>query len=230
MRVDELMSREVISVTPDTTLKDVAACLAAHRIAGVPVCDDAGRVLGIVSEADILWKELGQSTNGGGVIDRVLDGAFSLNARISALTAAEAMTSPAITVAPGTTVTTAARLMVEQGINRLPVVEEGRLVGIIARADLVRAFQRSDDQIEREITQDVLLGALWVDPAQVQIDVSDGAVTLSGAVENRSTAELIEAYVRRVPGVTGVSSELTWKLDDLARRTKAGANRLPRKV
>jgi osmotically-inducible protein OsmY len=88
----------------------------------------------------------------------------------------------------------------------------------------------SDEEIEREISDDVLLHTLWVDPEAVSLVVIEGQVRVAGEVENRTTAELIEAYIRRVPGVVSVQSELTWRLDDLARRTAASADRKPRKV
>src|SRR5206468_3331938 len=115
--------------------------------------------------------------------------------------------------------------MVEKGINRLPVVSGGRLVGIITRADLVRAFHRPDEEIDREIRDDVLLNTLWIDPKRVSISVSNGEVSLTGEVETRTQAELVEAYVRRVPGVVDVHSKLEWSVDDLARRA---SRQLPR--
>jgi CBS domain-containing protein len=230
MRVAELMSHDVVAVTPETTLKEVAELLAGHRIAGVPVCDANGMVLGVVSEADILWKELGLRPGGGGMLDRVLESAYGEGQRLAAVTAGEAMTSPATTIEPSASVTRAAELMTELNINRLPVVEGDVLVGIIARADLVRAFARTDEEIKLEIDDDVLLQTLWVDPDTVSLEVVDGMVTISGEVENRSTAELIEAYVRRVPGVVDIHSDLRFKIDDLARRVAASANQLPRRI
>jgi osmotically-inducible protein OsmY len=91
----------------------------------------------------------------------------------------------------------------------------------------VRAFHRPDEEVEREIREDVLLSTLWIDPSRVSISVSNGEVSLSGKVETRTQAELVEAYVGRVPGVVDVHSELTWTVDDLARRT---GERLPRRL
>jgi CBS domain-containing protein len=96
------------------------------------------------------------------------------------------MTSPAVTVGPDATVARAAELMIEHRVNRLPVVDHGRLVGIVARADLVRAFSRSDAEIEREISDAVLLHTLWVDPDSVSLVVFGGKVSVAGEVENRS--------------------------------------------
>jgi predicted transcriptional regulator len=162
------------------------------------------------------------------VVDRVLELAYEAEERAAATTAGEAMTAPAITVRPDAAVALAAELMIEHRVNRLPVVADGRLVGIVARADLVRAFNRTDEEIEREISDDVLLHTLWVDPDSVSLVVFGGKVSVAGEVENRSTAELIEAYIRRVPGVVSVHSGLTFRIDDLARRVSASADRLPR--
>jgi CBS domain-containing protein len=224
------MSRDVITVTPQTTLKQVAELLAGHRIAGVPVCAANGQVLGVVSEADILWKELGVRPGGGGMLDRVLELAYGQGKRLAAITAGEAMTSPATTIGPAASVAWAAELMTRLKVNRLPVVEDDKLVGIIARSDLVRAFTRPDEEIEREIDDDVLLHTLWVDPETVSLLVVHGMVTISGEVDNKSTAELIEAYIRRVPGVVSVHSDLRYQLDDLARRVAASAGQLPGRI
>jgi CBS domain-containing protein len=229
MHIQELMNREVVTVTPQTPLKEVAVLLAKHGISGVPVCDDRGQVIGVVSEADILWKELGLRA-GHGLLERIFDSAYGEDERINAVTAAEAMTTPAVTVAPDAYVVRAAKLMVDHRVNRLPVVSEGKLVGIVTRADLVRAFTRSDAEIECEINRDVLLRTLWIDPDQVSLVVTDGNVTVAGEAENRTDAELIEEHIRRVPGVASVRSELRWKLDDRARRTVASAVRGTRRV
>ncbi len=217
MKVEDVMTKEVLTVAPETTLKAVAALLARARIAGVPVCDPDGRVVGVVSEADILWKETGLLEEPAGVIDRIFGAASGDLERVTAATAAEAMTSPAITIAPRTSAAEAARLMVARRINRLPVVDGGRLVGIVARADLVRAFIRTDAQIADEIEEDVLLHTLWVDPDTVSVAVEDGRVALSGQVENQTVARLVESYVRRVPGVVAVHSTLRWQVDDRSR-------------
>jgi CBS domain-containing protein len=225
--VEEIMERDVATVIPEASLKDVAALLVSRRIAGVPVCED-GVVVGVVSEQDILWKELGVPESGG-LVDRVLAGAYGDDRRMSALSAGDAMSAPAVTVDAHESVAAAARLMVSRRVNRLPVLSGGRLVGIVTRADLVRAFARSDEEIEREIA-DVLETTLWVDPGSLSLAVDGGAVRIAGRVENRTTAGLIEASIHRVPGVVGLSSELTWKIDDLARRVAGSADRLPARL
>jgi CBS domain-containing protein len=202
IRVREILTEDVVSVTPATSLRSVAELLVRHRISGVPVVDDRGRVVGVVSEADIVSKETGPH-----------GGRESL-AKLAARTAAEAMTAPAITVDSECRVADAARLMSGRGVNRLPVVDKaGTLAGIVTRADLVRAFVRSDVEIERELREDVVLRTLWIDPAEMWISVTDGEVRLSGKVDTKADAELLEYFASRVPGVVSVHSTLRWRID-----------------
>lgn len=214
------MQRDVVTVAPTATLKEAAALLIRHRISGLPVCEADGRLVGVLSEADILLKEAAYPINLSGVLGRLLDEAYGDTARFSARTVADAMTTPAITIEPQRDVAEAARLMTTHHVNRLPVVEQGALVGIVTRADLVRAFQRDDAAIEREITDDVLLSTLWIDPGSVEVSVHDGVISLAGRVETRTIAEIVAAYVRRVPGVVAVDSQLEWLADDVARRRR----------
>jgi CBS domain-containing protein len=104
--------------------------------------------------------------------------------------------------------------MIESGINRLPVVEDGKLVGIVTRADLVRAFVRDDAAIAHEIRHDVILQQFWIEPQTLTVEVKDGLARLAGEVERRSVAELLASFVERVPGVVAVESQLSWQEDD----------------
>lgn len=216
MKVKALMTRDVVTVTPQTPLKQVARLLAKHSISGVPVCDRDGTVLGVVTEADILIKEIGLRPGRGGPLAWLVDGS-DVNKRRKALarTAGEAMSSPPVTTSPWRTISEAARLMVERGVNRLPVLEGTTLIGIISRADLVRAFKRGDDDIEREIREEAIGESLWVSRDDVSVDVRNGEVTLRGRVKARSDAGLLVAFVSTVPGVVGVRSELAWDTDDV---------------
>jgi CBS domain-containing protein len=135
-------------------------------------------------------------------------------AKLGARSAGEAMTSPAVTIDPGAAVTEAASLMVERGINRLPVVENGKLVGIITRADVVKAFTRDDSELLHEIQEDVILRKFWIAPESVNVTVEDGHVSLSGEVEKQTVAELLASYVEHIPGVVSVRSSLTWREAD----------------
>jgi CBS domain-containing protein len=205
------MTREVVSVRPEATLKEVAQLLVDHRISGLPVCDESGRVVGVVSEGDILYRE-SEDPDRAGLLARLFDDKLRVEARkAAARTAEEAMTAPPITIGRDEHVSEAARRMVENGVNRLPVVGEGgRVVGIVTRADLVRVFSRSDQEIAREIEREVVLGTLWVEPARVNVRVARGEVSLSGRLDTRLDAELLPRLVARVPGVVSVSADLGW--------------------
>jgi CBS domain-containing protein len=130
------------------------------------------------------------------------------------------MTSPPITVRPHQSLAEAARIMSERQINRLPVVKNDTLVGIVTRADLVRAFARPDKDVEHELRVDVLERTLWLDRDTVEIDVVHGNVKLAGSLPKRSDAVLLESLAARVPGVIAVESALTWEVDDTTRRDR----------
>jgi CBS domain-containing protein len=215
--IRDVMTREVISVERDTPLKDVAQVLIDRRISGVPVVDASGVVIGVVSEADLLIKESGLDGLAARRFSWLLGEDPRMRARrakVAAVTAGEAMTSPAVTAGPKLPLAAAAERMTSHGINRLPIVEAGRLIGIVTRADLVRAFVRSDADIAATIRDEVLHRILWLDPAGFTIDVRDGVVAIGGGVERRSTAEAIEHAIAMVPGVVGVEADLPWSLDD----------------
>jgi CBS domain-containing protein len=213
MKVQDLMTRSVLTGRPDTPLKDAAALLSEHRISGLPVVDDERRVLGVLSEGDVIFKESGIREGRHGFLERLLAvPPTGLELKIAARTVGEAMSAPALTIGPRRPVTEAATTMIEEGVNRLPVVDdEERLVGIVTRADLVRAFVRSDAEVAHEIREDVFRRTLWIEPATIHIEVDDGEVSLSGEVETKGDAELIPTYVQRVPGVVSVLSKLRWR-------------------
>ena len=212
MYVSELMTADVVTTTPATTLRDVARTLVQHRISGMPVCDESGALVGVISEGDILFKERGRIESHGGVLGWLLDEhpEWELD-KNQARTVGEAMTSPPITTSPIASVAEAARLMTEEGVNRLPVVGLGDkgLVGILTRSDLIRAFIRPDHVVAAEIRDDVLRRVLWLSPGIVEIDVSDGEVALSGALDTEAEAQVLEKLVAKVPGVVAVHSTVT---------------------
>jgi len=100
-------------------------------------------------------------------------------------------------------------------VNRLPVIEDGRLVGIVSRADLVRAYLRLDDEIVRLVREEVLRRTMWLDPADFEITATDGIVRISGSVDSRSTAGIVARLIGVVDGVARVESDLTWEIDDI---------------
>jgi len=209
MRVRDVMTTDVTTVAPDTHLRDVAALLVRKRVSGVPVVEGE-RVLGVVSERDILFKERPSTGLQRGVLAWLMDEG-DLMLKIDATTARLAMTAPAVTIGPERTVADAAALMLEERISRLPVVEGARLVGIVTRHDLVRAFARADEEIWQEIESDPLIRTYWRRPGAHHVVVERGSVTLSGKVDSKEHAKAIEAVVDRVPGVVTVTSRLHWE-------------------
>jgi CBS domain-containing protein len=204
MQVKDVMTKDVVTVQPRTPLKDVAQVLVERRIAGVPVVDEDGTVVGVVSEGDILVKE--RDRNGAGsLFGHFFDLDDSDRAKHDARDAADAMTAPAVTIRPSRPLAEAASLMLDRGVNRLPVVDRnGRLVGIVTRADLVRAFVRDDDEIAQEIRDDVVV------PGRFQVKVDRGEVTIDGTVADAQSAAALTRLVERVPGVVRVRSTVSW--------------------
>jgi len=207
MKVRDLMSVEVLTTTPEAPLKEAAALLAERRISGVPVVDGNGAVVGVLSEADILVKT-GGALPRSGLLGWLLEPDFDLQDKIGARTVGEAMSAPAVTITPGRQVHDAAALMIAESVNRLPVVEDGALVGILTRADVVRAFTRTDAEIAGEIREEVLRRTLWLEPGAVSMDVVEGAVQIEGEVETEADAELLPVFVARVPGVVSVRANV----------------------
>ena len=124
------------------------------------------------------------------------------------------MSTPAQTITPDRPLAEAATIMLDEGVNRLPVVDtDGKLVGLVSRGDLVRAFARPDDEIRREIEEDVVRKTLWLDPATLDVTVTNGIVTLAGDVASAADAELLPTLTREVPGVVQVSSSLTHRVE-----------------
>jgi CBS domain-containing protein len=217
LTVRDAMTPKTITVGPDAQLKDVARVLIDAGISGVPVVDESGAVLGIVSEADFLIKGQGAQALRHRRLARLLGESETTRrqvAKIAARTAGEAMSSPAVTIAPTRSLQDAAATMTRAAVNRLPVVENGRLVGIVTRADLVRAYLRTDEELARTIREDVLLRILWLDPAAFEVQVMDGEATVRGHVERRSTARIVEETIAMVPGVVSLAADIRWTLDD----------------
>lgn len=207
MLVKDVMTVPAVTVRTDTALKEVALLLTEKRISGLPVVDAVGRLAGVVSEADILLVERGEPAPEAGLFaSRRRRG----RTRSETKTAGDAMTSPAVTIGPDRSLTEAARVMIEAGVNRLPVVVEGKLLGIVTRADIVRAFVRPDVEIEGEIRDDAALRSHGIDPNALSVIVRAGQVELGGRVASSEDAALVERLVGGVVGVVGVDSRLTW--------------------
>jgi CBS domain-containing protein len=212
--VKDLMTTQVVTVRPATPFKEIVARLAEHRVSALPVVDDAGLVLGVVSEADLLLKEEHPDP------DADLPLLWTKRRRAehdkaAATIAHDLMTVAVVSIAPNATVAEAARRMHTAQVKRLPVVDRrGRLVGIISRSDLLKVFNRPDEDIRREILDDVIGGEFMMDPDRFFIQVHDGVVILEGRVERRSLLPWVVRAVHGVEGVVRVENRLAYDLDD----------------
>ncbi|MEU6944410.1 CBS domain-containing protein [Streptomyces sp. NPDC046316] len=214
-RIAELMTREVVSVRGDAPFKEIAQVLSQHRVTAVPVVDGGNRVIGVVSEGDLLRKTADQAAGPGDLPTAPGVEAWE-RAKAEGKRAEELMSAPAVCAGPDWTVAEAARLMEVQGVKRLVVVDdEDRLVGIVSRRDLLGIFLRQDDDIRREIVEDVLGDTLRLDPASLTVDVRDGQVDLTGKLRFRGMIPAVERMCATVDGVVSVSStRLTYGIDD----------------
>ncbi|WP_260695829.1 CBS domain-containing protein [Streptomyces sp. IB201691-2A2] len=216
--VGEVMTSEVVEARPETSFKDVARLLDGHRISGLPVVDHDDKVLGVISETDLIHRQAFRADHGRERRFRMparRRAARAATAKATAVTAEELMSTPAITVHPEQRVADAARVMERHHIERLPVVdEEDRLIGIATRRDLLRVFLRTDDEIRQEVIDEVLTQAMLLPPQSVFVSVNDGVVTLEGRLERRSDIPLTIRLTWRVDGVVGVMNSLTFRIDD----------------
>jgi CBS-domain-containing membrane protein len=205
--VKDIMTTRVIWVGKDATFRDMAAALREYRISAFPVVDADRKVIGVVSEADMLNKAALADEEG--VISGILHRRDQAKAR--GVTAGDLMTTAVVAVRPEDTVEHAARLMYDRGVKRLPVTDEsGRLVGIISRADVLSVFDRTDAAISHEITSDVIRGEFLKDPSAIHVTVMDGIVTLTGRPETYEIGRDIVRQVRHVPGVVAVRDRLDY--------------------
>jgi CBS domain-containing protein len=209
--VKDVMSTHVIAVRQSAPYKEMAAMLHEQRVSAFPVLDDDNKVIGVVSEADLLTKEAVNGTMPG-----ALDGMLRRReyTRANALTAAELMTKPPVTIGPDAPVTQAARLMYSRRVKRLPVTsDDGTLIGIVTRADVLSVYSRPDADIQREITQDQILGMFLCDPDRFTVTVADGIVTIAGTPESTVVGRDIVEAARHVEGVVAVRDRLSYLQD-----------------
>ncbi|MFI6764792.1 CBS domain-containing protein [Streptomyces sp. NPDC050355] len=204
--VSDVMTRSVAAVDRGARFKEIVETLRRWQISALPVLAGEGRVIGVVSEADLLPKE--------GFRERDPERLERLRRsddvrRAEAVTAGELMTSPAVTVRADATLGQAARTMARESVKRLPVVNgDGLLVGIVSRADLLKVFLRSDEDLVAEVRH--VIGQLFASPAKdLQVTVADGVVTLSGRLRDRSLVPVVARLVRGVEGVVDVNFDVT---------------------
>jgi CBS domain-containing protein len=211
--VNDVMTTSVVTVAPDTPYRGVVDLLVSHRFSAVPVVDEFQRVTGVVSEADLLRK----IEYAGAEEPRLFEGRRRRGERVkaSARTAADLMSSPPITVLTGTSIPAAARLLENEDVKRLPVVDDlGRLIGIVSRGDLLKVHLRPDDDILADVRTGVLVPFMSDEAERVDLTVEDGVVTLTGKVDRWSTIDIADRLIRQIAGVVEVVDKLEYEYDD----------------
>ncbi|MFD5814287.1 CBS domain-containing protein [Streptomyces sp. NPDC127038] len=218
-KVGSVMTTDVVRAEYGTPFKEVARLLADHRISGLPVVDEDDKVMGVLSETDLMVHQTTvpdpHEPKHRVRLAELTPGAKRQTAKGRARTAGGLMTTPAVTVHADDTIAQAARVMAQRHVERLPVLdEEDRLVGIVSRRDLLRVFLRPDQEIRDEVIEEVLVRSLWLSPRSVDVFVTEGVVTLAGRLERRSETEIAVSMTRRIDGVVDVVGDLTYRLDD----------------
>jgi CBS domain-containing protein len=205
-RVKDVMTTEVVVVRRDTTFKEMAATLRRYRVSAFPVVDEHERVIGVVSEADLLPKE---ALADPGVVTELLHHRDVRKAE--GLTAEDLMTHQVITVSPNDSIEQAARMMHFLRVRQLPVVNSGgELVGIVSRSDLLSVFDRPDEDIRKEIVDSMLLHEFLIDPRQFRVTVTAGVVTLEGTPETAALGHDLVRKAQHVRGVVAVRDRLSY--------------------
>ncbi|MEU6934125.1 CBS domain-containing protein [Streptomyces sp. NPDC046374] len=198
--VSDVMTHTAVAIGRDAPYKEIVALMDQWKVSAVPVLEGEGRVVGVVSEADLLPKEEFR-------LDEPRPDELAEAAKAGALRAGELMSSPAVTVHPDATLAEAARIMATRKVKRLPVVNEiGMLEGVVSRSDLLKVFLRTDGEIEAEVRRSVLGESAA--PAGLEVSVVEGVATLHGALAERSLVPLLARAVRAVEGVVDVRMDL----------------------
>ena len=199
MQVVDLMTTDVITVSKDTGIRDAARLMFRNRVSGLPVTGADGTLVGIITEADFLRLEVERQQGGTDLGETV----------------GEVMSPGVVTTSPDTEIYDAAKMMTFQDIKRLPVIDDdARLLGIISRADIVSVFTRPDDVIEDEIREDIVKRVLLLEADSLDVDVTNGVVTISGSAPTATDARLLEALVRRIDGVVRLESRVAYDVND----------------
>ncbi|MFF5143013.1 CBS domain-containing protein [Streptomyces sp. NPDC013157] len=200
--VSDVMTRTVAAIGRDAPFKDVVTLMTEWKVSALPVLEGDGRVIGVVSEADLLPKEEFRDSDPDRFTQRQrLDDL----AKAGAVTAEELMSTPAVTVHPNATLAQAARIMAQRKVKRLPVVnDESLLEGVVSRSDLLKVFLRGDEELAEEVRHEVVDRLFPLSADHIQVEVAEGAVTLTGWVEDNGLAAVAERLARAVEGVVDV--------------------------
>jgi CBS domain-containing protein len=199
------MTTDVVTVRRDTRFKEVVRLMAERGVGGVPVVDSSGTLAGMLGESELLKVEVPER-QAGTRRRRRAGPEEDVRAR-------DLMTHRVVSVEPETPVTQVARLMLQQGVERLPVLDGGRVAGMVSREDLLRPFLRADMDILGDVRR-LIEHDLWLDPSRIIVRVQDGVVSIVGDLDRRSDRDLLVREVHLVPGVVGVEANVTYEADD----------------
>lgn len=200
--------------SPLTPFKLLVRLIEENRVSAIPIVDQPGKPIGIVSQTDLLLKQMRPGRD----LSRDLlhlEKRRHERAKAGGTLALDVMTSPVITVGADADLGAAARLMQEKNLRRLVVVDEGgRIAGIVSRTDLLKVFLRSDDELLEEIRNELIPAVLISAGDTVRVAVCWNVATLSGAVDRKSDVEMLTRLTSELDGVVGVIDELTYSWDD----------------
>jgi CBS-domain-containing membrane protein len=221
--VREVMTKDVVTVRSFAPFREIVQTMLAHDVGALPVVDSMGHAVGIVSRTDLIAKEAVPDTGTAVLWQALSPQGRKTRAQQDATSAARLMSVNLVTLRPDAGVTRAAYLMRRHGVTHLPVVDEnGLVVGILSRGDLLRVFLRDDVEVREDVIRDVLIGALDAERDTIDVSVHEGVVTLEGTFDHASTAGYAVRATRAVPGVVDVVDKLHWKMDDAAAVTPGG--------
>lgn len=213
MKVRHLMTTDVITIGRDASLKEAARRMIDAGVSGLVVTDDEGALDGVITEADFVKTESDRRATKRARLLRWLSSEEEFPS--TARHVADVMTAEVVTLGPDADHAEAARVMRKAGIKRIPIVDnQSKLLGIVSRSDILRAFARPDADILKEIREHVMGKVLWIDPKRIEVSSDEGNVTLSGRLETKSDATLLEDLAKRVDGVVSVKTALTWEVDN----------------
>ena len=216
--VSEVMTSGVVAAHEQAGFKLIVASLVRNRISAVPVINDDRKVIGVVSESDLLARVVAEPDHTS-AIGHLRHGRRERLEKMHGETASSLMTTPAVTTHPDRTIADAARLAAKARVRRLPVVDtDGVLVGIVTRADLLRVFLEDDAEIRAQILDDIIVRQMALGPSDVEVFVNEGIVTLRGQLADKQMVQQLLESVHAVPAVVAVKSRLTCPVDDAPRR------------
>lgn len=204
--VSDVMTQTVVAIGQDARFKEIVETMEQWKVSALPVLAGEGRVIGVVSEADLLLKEEFRESDPSRVEQM---GRLEDVRKAGAVTAGELMSTPALTVHAGDTLAQAARTMAYKSVKRLPVVDgQGLLQGIVSRSDLLKVFLRSDEDLLAEVRAEVIDRLFAGSAKELEVGVTDGVVTLGGTVRDTAVLPTVARLVRAVEGVVDVTIDV----------------------